>query len=314
MEFPEELTKKAEELKIDVSKYEDEDALRDAVEASEKTKKKDDDKNKTEHEIYLDKELKKVIGQRDEEKKERRKLSDKIKDLETKLSSAPSDDEIKTLKEQLQELKEFKDTIDSKREEEEDKKRTETERQLIAQQKDFEKTKTLLEEQLEKFQAQLDKRDEELKKQTDQVKSLRYFRLENEIAQYALTYEAINPRQIVRLIKDDAVYDENLDKFYYPVFDNKGKMINELTIEEKVKEFLEDSENENLVKSKVNTDSMHTKKSDGDKAPPDFGSYDPKDPKLIQEAQDRRLTIEDWIAIKIKKDEKLQKIKEKQSK
>jgi len=314
MEFPEELVKKAEELKIDTSKYETEDALHDAIEASEKTKKTDDDKNKTEHEKYLAAELKRVIEQRDTEKKERRKLNDKIKDLETKLSTAPSEDDLTSLKSQLKELKEFKETMDAKREEEEDKKRSESERQEIAHKRELEKLQTNLEQQLAKLQDQLNKKEEETRKSAEKIQSLRYFRLENEIAQHAITYKAIKPRQIVGLLKDEAVYDENLDKFYFPVFDNKGKLINELSVDDKVKSFLEDPDNDNLVNSGINTDSLHTKKSDGDKATPSYGKYDPKDSKLIQEAQDRRLTVEDWIQIKLKKDEKFQKIHNKHSK
>ena len=302
------LKEEAVKLGIEIEGLDD-TALQKAVD--EAKNKQTDDKNKTEREKYLDDEMKKAIKKRDEAKEEARQLKKKIEDLETSQKGLPTSDELKALKEELATLKSHKETLDKEAEEKELAKKTETERQLIAQQKEFDKIKQSLEDQMKQITSKLEEKDKTLTAKDEKIKALRNVRLESDILSFASSGEvkAINPKQIVRLLKEEFEYDDNLDKYYYPVYNDKGKMVDELTVEERVKAFLSDKENENLVRSNINTDGMNTKKSDDTKNTGDYGDYDPNDEKIKKEAEIRRISVKDWIDILKVRDKKLSKNK-----
>jgi len=305
------LKEQAKLLGIDVTKFENDDDLKKAVDEAESKKKESENKNKTEREEYLDKEMKAAIKKRDEAKEEARLLKKRIDDLEEGRKGLPTTEEIKSLKEELAALKKHKETLDKETEEKELAKKTEIERQEILHKKELESIQKSIEAQLKDINDKLAEKDKILSAKEEKIKALRATRLEADILTFASVGEmkAINPRQIVRLLKEDFEYDDNLDKYYFPVYNDKGKMVDELTVEEKVKAFLSDKENENLVKSNINTDGMNTKKSDDTKNTGNFGDYDPKDPNIIRAAEERRLSVKDWIDILKMKDSRLSKKK-----
>jgi len=306
-----ELKEQAKLLGVDVTKFENDDDLKKAVDEAESKKKESESKNKTEREEYLDKEMKAAIKKRDEAKEEARLLKKKIDDLEEGRKGLPTTEELKALKEELVALKNHKETIDKETEEKELAKKTEIERQEILHKKELESIQRSIEAQMKDINDKLAEKDKILSAKEEKIKALRSTRLDADILTFASTGEmkAINPRQIVRLLKEDFEYDDNLDKYYFPVYNDKGKMVDELTVEEKVKAFLSDKENENLVKSNINTDGMNTKKSDDTKNTGNFGDYDPNDEKIKRAAEDRGLSVKDWIDILKMKDSRLSKKK-----
>ena len=133
----------------------------------------------------------------------------------------------------------------------------------------------------------------------------------------AIKYDAFNPSQIMNMLEYKFEYDESLDEFSHDIRDNNGKLKDRKTVEDIVKEFLSDPKNENLVKSKIKVGGPDLKKGGDDssdknkklsKSTP--GTYDPKDPDLIEEADEKGLSVEDLIEIKKKRDAKLHPKKE----
>jgi hypothetical protein len=114
-------------------------------------------------------------------------------------------------------------------------------------------------------------------------------------------------------IRQDAYWDKDLKEWRFAEYDEKGKQTDDLTPSEKVKKILEDPDNDNLVEAEVNKGGTGHKKSDTGKAPPAKpkpGEYDPKDPKVVEEAEKRDMTPEALINVWKKRDEKFKKIEE----
>jgi len=310
-ELRKELKEKAEKLGIEVKEDMDENSLEEAIKVKEEgTKTKKDDSEDADH---WKREAEKAFKKRDDAKADSRKLRAKIKDLEDRLENAPNSEDFESMKETLSELKEFKKEKDAEAEEKADKERTELERAQVSFNKEFEAFKTKMKNDMEKVVKESGDKDKEIEKSKAQVKELRRFRLDGEIRDAAKKFKAYSERQIVSIVRDNFTYDESLDKFSHLVKDSKGKITDEKSVEEFVEDFLKDPENDNLVESDVNTSGSHTSSSrnqtSSHKSTKKFGKYDPNDEKLILEADDKGLSIEDLIDIKEKKDAKLAKIK-----
>ncbi len=318
----EKLLEKAKELGIEVDDDTTEDELKKLIEEAEK-----DDKGtkKDKDPEWLEKELKKVIEQRDTLKKDKRRLSRKINELEEKLESAPSKDDFDKLKEELNSLKEFKTAKEKEEEEKMLEQKTELEKAEIRFNKQLEELKSQMESNLKEREEKLSQFEEEIKKREEQINRLRYGKLDAEIMEAAAKFNAYSPAQIVKLTKDMFEYDENLDKFFFYVKDKKGdKIVDELTVEERIKEFLEDDSNANLVRSDVKPGTEH--KESVTKTPTETkevsrlggvrsstGEYDPNDPDIKAEADERGLTPEELIDIWKIRDAKKAKIEEKRT-
>lgn len=312
----EELLEKAKSLGLEVDDYDDEESLQRAIEEKEKENRKkeeDEDEDKEKDIDFWKSEAKLAFESRDKAKKELRLVKSKIKTLEEKLSSSVDPEEYKNLKSKLDELLNEK----REREEEEERKRLEkadeVEKIKIRSKKEIEAMQKEFESKFKELNNNLNKFNEKLSEKEAEINNLRRLRLENEIMDSAVEFKAYNPKQIVRLLSGDFEYDETLGKFTYPVKDEKGKLIDEKTVKERVKEFLSDPENDNLVESKANIEGTGHKKSvskdvEGDKSK--FGDYDPKDPSIVEEAEFRGLEPEQLISIWRKRDEKLKRIKE----
>jgi len=306
-----ELLDKAKELGIEVKEETTEEALKKTIsdkEEENRLNEKDADALREEVRKYKE-ESKKAFEARDIAKKERRALQNKIAEMEDKIKNAPSVSEIEEYKKELKELKEFKEEVDKKREEEELKNKT-----------DLEKAEARFKKEMEKFNAQLESIKTESKKEIEKIQAERdaalreaaaknMYRLENEIRDAATSNRAINPKQIVKLLKDDFEYNKDLDKFEVIIRDSKGKVSGIETVEERVKKFLEDPDNDNLVESEVNTNSMHTQQT----TTTTTNKYTSKDKDLIREADERGLSVERLIEIKKNRDAKLAKIRERKS-
>jgi len=283
--------------------------LKDQETKDEETKNEDKttEEKKTKDPEYLEQELKKVISQRDSIKSEKRRLQEKLKEFESKMKEIPPKEELDRMMEEYKALKEFKEELDRKKEEEELKKKSEEERLKIRFEKEKQSLQKQFEEQMAEFKKLLEDRENELKQRDERISRLREYRLEREILEIA-SKKAYNPKQIVKLLKDGFEYDENLDKFFYPVYDSSGKMVDEKTVDEYVNEFLNDPENDNLVRSDANTESFRSTETE-DKTGSHSGKYNPKDPRIIKEAEEHGLKPEDWAEIAYRRDVKLGKVK-----
>lgn len=310
----EELKAKAKELEIEIDDDDnvDEDDLKEKIEDKEKeiadAKKKEELENDAE---YLRGELKKVIGQRDTAKKDRNALKGKIKKLESQMSDLPDPDDVKGLKEELDNLREFKESIEKEKEEKELEKKSELEKQQVRHEKELAKVQSDYEAKMKEFTEKMEEFQKELEKSRSETEKFRISKLESEIVNEAANKDAFYPQQVYLLIKDKFQWDDDLGKFIMPVRDEKGKLQDEKDVKTAVDEFLSDPNNENLVKSNVNRGSLGTKHSNDDikGSSKRRGGYDPKDPELIKEADLKGLEVEDLIDINIKRDEKMKKVK-----
>ena len=304
MPLNEELIKKAETLGVKFDADEtDNDALKALIEAKEAEK----DSKKEKDPEYLESELKKTISKRDELKREKRRLKESLDALEADLVEAKKGkadpEELKTLRDELKELKTFKQEMDDKAEEEELKTKTEKERLEVGFNKELGKLKEQLTEIQSESQRALDKREEELEKLKQTNSSLQRKSLNSEIIEAAVASNALKPKQIVLLTRSEFTWDEHENSFIYLKKDKKGKIIDELTVSEFIGEYLSDEDNENLVRGSVkkgfNSDKKVTEKSSSKDS--DLTITE----EIKKEADDRGFTPEIWVKIKQKQINKL---------
>jgi hypothetical protein len=319
----EELVEKAEELELKVEDFETEEELQGAIDKKlEDELEADPDKLKEKIEFQKS-EARKAFEARDKAKKERLRLSKKydeqakeLKNLQSKLESAPSADEYNDLKVKLDEILEKEENAKLDKLDDSEKERVRFEKQLDAFEKKFDAT-------TEKFNDQLKEKDDELKQSKQEIRDLRRVKLNSEILEHAVAGNAYNPKQIVKILTSDFQYDDKLETHTHLVRE-KGKIVDELSVEERVKAFLEDPDNDNLVRSgakggtgtKEVASSASTKnvteKNTGyfptSKLGKKPGEYSPKDPDLIKEAELKGLTVEEHIDILKMRDAKMSKI------
>lgn len=326
MKISEEMLKKAKELGLEVDEDTEETDLLKLIKEKEDevTKKKDKDKDKDAD--YWKEEANKAFEARDLAKKERRDVQKRLKDIEDELSSAPDKSSVETMQKQLDSLTKYKEAIEKEREERDLKDKTELERKDIEFNKKLETLRKEMEEGLNEHKKELVASKETLEQKETQIRSLRKSNLSSEVFQHASKFGAYNPTQIVKLLSDRFEWDEDLSKFVNYIKNDKGKLVDELNVEETVKSFLEDDENDNLVKSKVKIDGLHRKDSDAvikdkdkDKDKKDGlvqsmktadGKYDPTHPAIIKSAEESRLSIEDYIEVREMRDSKMSKVRE----
>ena len=219
----------------------------------------------------------------------------------TKISSGPQavkeffEKEVKELKNELKELQEFKKEIDEKNEEEEMKKLDEKEKIKIR----FNKQISELQKEIDKIKnskKEVESKIEENNRAAQaRIERLRLKTLRADIIEEASKFEVFNPSQIFRIVKDDFEYDKDMDEFVHIVRDRKGKIIDEISVDAYIKEFLEDEANENLLKSKANKNSMHSNKQMGNGNKGDNGGFNPKDPAIVKNARNNNMTPEQYI-------------------
>jgi len=178
-------------------------------------------------------EFKKVIAERKKWKEKARKLEQEIEAIKSRI---PDEEE----------YKEYIEWRKKRAEEEEERKRKEGE---------FEKWRK---EIVEKHNQEISKFQEEIAKRERFIEQLM---IEQEIIKAASKYNAYNPQQVVKLVRDNIRLINQDGKFKVIVVDEEGQPRydekgDEMSVEVYVKEYLE--ENPNLVKANVRSGSGTT--------------------------------------------------------
>jgi len=286
----EKLKEKAEELELDINDDMSDDEVQDLITAKEAELEKLKNSKKT----YDEDEFKKAVAARDKAKKEMRKYKEKVESLEKKIDESVSHEEVKSLKEELKALQDFKEEYDKKKEEEELKNLDEKEKIKIR----FEKQMKDLQAEIENIKNSKKEAEEKIeevnKKAEERIERLRLKTLKADIIEEATKYNVYSASQVFKLVKDDFEYDSDMEEFVHTVRNKQGKITDEMTVSEYIKKFLEDKDNENLIRSGVNKNSMHSNKQTT-KEGKTLGSYNVKDPSIVRNARNNNMTPEQYI-------------------
>jgi len=257
---------------------------------------------------YFKNESKKAFGSRDRAKIEARKLKEELEGIKTTQEKAPKVEDIQSLKEELSSLRSMEQERLDKLEADELKNLSEREREKRAFDKELEKFKEKTNLEIENIRKTALEKDKVIEQKDQKIAVLTKKSLEGSIAKLASEQGALNPTQIVRLLKDDFSFNETLNEFIYEKIE-KGKIVDDLTVDERVTEFLQDPDNENLLKPKGSVAGVEVRQSTENKTPTSNKGkrhgYDPKDPKLLREADEAGLNVEFLIDTKIMRDKKL---------
>jgi hypothetical protein len=305
------LKKKADELKIEYTEDTEKETLEILITEREEELSKDADYLK-EQLNFQKAEAKKAFIKRDTALADKRRLSQKIKELEDKEGVSTGDYD--SLKSELEALKKFREEAEAAADLKAQEGLNQTERDKLQLEKEFRK----LQDDFASFKNTSSQEREDsnkiLEDANKRISSLRTHGLEADIIKSAHKNNAWNADQIVNLTKGFFTYDEQLDKYTRLERDEQGKIIDELSVSDYITSFLGKEENENLIKADVK-DSFETKKGESDakiklaKKTIGAGIYDPKDEKIMDEAEERGLEVKDWIEIKTMEFEKQKEIR-----
>lgn len=290
----EELKKEAEKLKVKFDDNTSEEDLKKAID----TRKQELDNDISywkDQATKWETEAKQAFIKRDQFKKDRDKLDSTIKDLQDSMSGMIKSEELTAKEKELDQLKKWKDEFDKEQEKKELESKTEVERLQIQLRKTEESFEEKVKEAMKSIEDTRKKEREEFEKLREEANSLRMNGLKAEIVTISSKLNAFNPSQIYSLLKDKFVYVANLNKYAHQVRDERGKLIDEMSVEEYVKEFLGKEENENLVKSKINVTSLHTDKETRTEHKLTTTDFNPKDPEIIRKAELESMTPERYI-------------------
>jgi hypothetical protein len=195
--------------------------------------------------------IEKAAARRQAALKRAREAEDKYKALKDKVTEMPDPDEFDSLRSDYQKLQDQLKELSEKQDDEDLKKiEDEKERARVKMEREFEKERSLLKKQMEDMNKQIDSFSHEKKQHVETLNKWRRSSLENDIISTAAP-KAYNPKQIVKLIVDDFEYDEQDDRWYKHVYDEKGKLTTVLSVKEFVTAFLADEDNENLLKADI---------------------------------------------------------------
>ena len=204
---------------------------------------------------YSEDEFNKAVARRQSALKAKRAAEDKLKALEDKVATMPDADEFEELQRKHREMMDAYKAMKEQQEEQELKKiEDEKDRERVKLQREFEKEKEAMLKDQRSLQEKLNSYEEDRKKYEQDMAEYRERALEGAIAASAST-KAYNPQQIVRLTKDDFVYDDKEERWVREVYDKSGKLVDLLGIEEHINSFLDDPINENLLKVGVKSGS-----------------------------------------------------------
>jgi hypothetical protein len=166
--------------------------------------------------------------------------------------------------------------------------------------------RNLLKEENEKLQADIEKYENlsekvvniETKLQKDAV---RQELINKTIVESASKHGAYRADQIPRLFNTKSfVYDSEKKVFQKPITDSNGAIISYQVIDDAVKEFLQDPANDNLIKSKLKLDGMGSGRGSGGTT-----RKKPIDPELQQAANEKGLSVDDYLEIQNLKNSRL---------
>ena len=295
----EELKAKATELGITLEESATE------VDITTKIKEVEDEKNNQDPE-YLKSEAQKAFKARDAAKEAKRVADAEIKKLKDQMGKTVNKDDYEDLKTQLNELREREVEREEAEETTKLEKASEVEKIKFAAEKEEKKIRKEYEDKLKQKEKDFQKQVEEATKLIEENKGLRRKTLESEIMIAAEKGNALNSRQIVRLLKEDFEWDETYNKYMYYEKDVKGKIVDYHDVDTYVSDFLGKEENDNLVKSDLNANSFNSQRGNQQDQKPivkdkDYkptGKFNPTDPDLIREARYEGMPVEKWIRIK----------------
>lgn len=288
-----------------------EKAAAEEARVAEDKKRDEEKKNKTFTFEEHQKEINEIVAEREKNKEKYRETRDKLASLEKKLEGLPTGDALQKILDEKKQLEDYKRLI----EDEKEKKRLENASEVEKLQIQLDKIRTSFETELKvkesDFQKTSQQLKDELEKKTKVTHDLFTYKRDMEILRVAEKCNALKPSQVVDMLSHKLVLDEDAGTYVFPLYGKNGKRDGEKTVEEYVKGYLEDSDNENLIKADVRsgsdhqrgrTDTTYTTKTDADKYL--------KSNKLIleEEAEERGLKVEEWIVIK-QKQEDLKKAK-----
>ena len=227
----------------------------------------DDDKGGVDDDIdkmkaYYEEEKQQNIKRRNNALKRAQAAEKKLDELSKKLETVPSMDEYKSLQEEHDKMKGMFEEIEEKRKEDELKKiKDEKERERARAAREFEKEKKSLEDEISGMKKQLDEVAVEREAHNKTLARLRKEGLKAEILSSAA--KAFNPHQVVKLLMSEFNYDESEDSWMHEVTDNKGKITDYMTVQERVEAFLADPDNENLLAAPVKSGSGSRQRQSG---------------------------------------------------
>jgi len=226
--------------------YSDDEKADDKNEDKDKDAEKDDEDKKT----YTKEDMERAIDRRQKALKEKRKVEEEYEELKKRLDDLPKPEEYEKIKNEYLSLKQQMDAVAQKKEEEELAKLNEKEREHIKERKELEAKINNLSGQLAEFQNKNKDYDDKIKKYQEKVEKYQGLGLENAIMTAAGRHNAFNARQIVNLLKGDFKLDDKGD-WVYEIYNQRGELADVLDVGERVKIFLEDPENENLLTASV---------------------------------------------------------------
>jgi hypothetical protein len=290
----EKLKAEAEKLKVKFDENTPEEDLKKAVDTRKKELESDINYWK-EQATKWETEAKTAFLKRDQFKGDREKLSTTIKDLQEDMKGMVKSEELTTKTKELEQLQKFKDEFDKEKEAKELENKTEVERLQIEIRKKEESFQKMIDDKMKDIEESRKKDKEAFDKLKEEAKSLRMNGLKAEIVTASAKLNVFNPSQIYSLIRDKFVYDGNLNKYTHQIRNESGKLVDEMSVDEYVKEFLGREENENLVKSKINSDSLNTDKETKGDHKLTSNDYNPKDPEIIRKAELESMTPERYI-------------------
>jgi len=256
---------------------------------------------KSDEKFVSEEEFKKVVEQRDKLKEELRAAEEEAKKAKRELKILQEKMQVREkaeeeLKQRMSELEEKLNQYQEKEEEEKMKEASEIEKLKIQHEREIEKLKKEYQAEIREYEKKIKELESGLNTSKDEIFKLRRYQLESRILHSAYDI-AKNPKRIVKLCRDDFVWDEENGDWYHVRETSRGNVV-KVPVEEYIKKFLEDPENADLVKVKINEP---TGEGGGDKDK----KKEPKDEDLSEiakkyteeelrhQAEIRNMTIED---------------------
>lgn len=244
-------------------------------------------------------------------KADQKLLKNQLDKAKKSLASSTPSTEVERMQQEIEQLSELKKQVEAKAEEEElAKKKNDLEREKYLHEKELTKLQT----EITTLRGSLQTAQEEQKNHAEQYQSelatLRSIQLENDI--FSASKElAYNPKQIVLLLKSDFTYDNELHQYVHPVTNDKGKVVDEVSVAEHVKTFLAKEENDNLAlapakasgsgtpsASPVTSSSSSSTTNSNSNSPFAKSDSQSKQAKLKREANLRDFTVDEWVELK----------------
>ena len=236
--------------------------------------------------------------------------------LKKKAKSEPStpkedttkDEELKTVKEQLKQLEEEKERNLLKNKDQKDTDLFNANKRI----RELENEVSTLNSQLNEHKTNLGDLDS---KYTKQLQNLRMDSLKNEIYAKADQMNALRPAQIVNLTIGEFIWDDDVERWIYPIRNKKGEIVDGKDVDVYIKEYLSAEDNDNLIRAGVKSGTGEEPSSSA--TAPKSSTPPTKtttkiviDKKLERDAMMRDMDPKDWAELLQVRKEMVEKRKE----